>query len=603
MGIDGFQYYRGATNIDEGTLRLYSWDYVNEDNREIGVVNTSAVNIAAGARLEGQGVIGNDLNQKIKDNTDGSPMVDATRLDIVGTTPGAAKTLFTNSGTIAPGLDQYLWDTTDPLIDVTQFNALTLAGDYTAKPGAVVEIKTQLLDDTSQHGTLVISGTVQEDAAITGVRVFHQGGTGALTDEGIEIIRILGTDKHTDQGKKFRLISDFTTKDGKAAVVAGAYAYWMEDDYDWDYESGEDNRNSSGIFLRNAKKDDGTRIVNPNTPIYESYAMILGNLNRLPTLEQRVGHRNWQNDTMVPVVNDAYPMSEGDRAIENRGVWVRLEGGTGTWKPDLASDSRGEQSKYDLDYGRLNLGLDWPLHQFENGSKLIGGLNLNFGQGQADIKSPNGDGRIRTHNQGVGGTLTWYSDGGFYADAQARYNWFKSDVSSHVIKSAGNQVSSNDGRGQAYSLELGRIFKMSDHWSLTPQAQLTYSRTSFDSFVDPQSTVVINEEDYKSLEGRLGLAVNYENSYEASLGMVSRNKLYGLVNYYHEFKGDSTISINTVKYKSGVSDNWVGLAVGGSHNWCNDQYSVYGELGAKSSTDHFGGEREFTGELGVRLAF
>ncbi|UQZ89918.1 hypothetical protein C4J81_12130 [Deltaproteobacteria bacterium Smac51] len=603
MGIDGFQYYSGATNINEGIYRIYSFDIdPNNLGYYIGAVNTSAVTIAAGARLEGQGVIGNMLNDEILANSNSA---DTTRLDIIGQN-GVTKTTVTNSGTIAPGLDQYIWNVNDPLIDVTQFNALTLAGSYTATEGATIEIHTQLIDDTSQHGTLVIQDKVEDNSAVTGVRVTHQGGDGALTTQGIEIIRIVGTDDHVAQGAKFKLVSDFKTRDGRDAVVAGAYAYWMEDDFDYDYQAGAVNQNSTGIYLRNAMKPGGgnVKVVNPNTPLYESYALILGTLNRLPTLEQRVGHRNWVNSPgSVPVVNDAYPVSEGERAIENRGPWIRMEGATGTFKPNLGSDTGNEQSEYELDYGRLNVGLDWPVYVFENGSKLIGGVNANFGQGDAEVKSPNGDGKLKTRNKGLGASLTWYSDGGFYADAQARYNWFDTDIRSHTITSAGNQVSSNDGRGKAFSLEIGQIFDLDEKWSLTPQGQLSWSETTFDSFIDPQYTTVVHEEKFKSLEARLGLAVNYENSYEASPGMVSRNKFYGLVNYYHEFKGESTVSLNKVKHKSQINDNWVGLAVGGTHNWANDQYSIYGELGARSSTEHFGSEREFTGELGVRLAF
>ena len=82
-----------------------------------------------------------------------------------------------------------------------------------------------------------------------------------------------------------------------------------------------------------------------------------------------------------------------------------------------------------------------------------------------------------------------------------------------------------------------------------------------------------------------------------------RNKFYGLANVYHEFKGDSAVSVSGIRYDSDLNDTWLGLAVGGSHNWANDMFSVYGELGAKSSTEHFGSEYEVTGELGFRLSF
>ena len=593
MGIDGFQFYRGDTLINQGTMRIYSFD-VNTPLAPIGVVNTSHVEIAAGARLEGQGVIGNMLNQEIYNDPNNLAIQDM--LDIVGTTPGVTATTFVNSGTIAPGLDRYLWNTTHPTIPVTQFNSLTLAGNYSAKDGAAVEISTELIDDTSMHGTLVITGSVDQAGAVTAVKVNHQGGTGATTDQGIEIIRILGSADHAAQGKMFRLVSDFTAPNGKPAVVAGAYSYWLEDDVDWDYTTGTPIAGQSGLFLRNLKKSNGNKVINPNTPLYESYALILGNLNRLPTLEQRVGHRNWRND--------AYPDNGGERIIENRALWAQVEGDTGTYKPSLGSDDEGESSKYDLDFSRFNMGVDWPLHVADNGSKLIGGLNISFGHGSAKVRSDNGDGNVKTDSEGIGATLTWYADNGFYADTQARYNWFSTDINSSTIKSAGHQVSSNNGDGHAFSLEIGRIFNMKNpQWSLTPQAQLVYSRTSFDSFVDAQSNLVVQERSYKSLEGRLGLALNYERSYLDNNGELRRNKLYGLVNYYHEFKGDSTISLSSVKYKSQVSDNWIGLAVGGSYNWNQDKYSFYGEVEYRGGIDHFSSERELVGKIGVRLAF
>ena len=46
----------------------------------------------------------------------------------------------------------------------------------------------------------------------------------------------------------------------------------------------------------------------------------------------------------------------------------------------------------------------------------------------------------------------------------------------------------NKGFGYALGLEAGYRHALNDRWSLTPQAQLVYSRIDFDRFVDPLET-------------------------------------------------------------------------------------------------------------------
>lgn len=582
------QLYSGRTFIDQGTLSL---DAVNPNapmTNSKGLLNTTEVTIASGARLEGQGVVGNSLNAQI--NNPNAPAVST-----------GSYTTIINNGTIAPGLDRFnnSFDNTP-----SQFVPLTLAGNYRAGAGAMVEIHSELMDDTSQHGMLVIDGVIDpaSDTKGTGVRVIHQGGDGAVTNHGIEIIRLNGNGSGLSQadlvkqlGDNFHLVSDFRTARGESAVVAGAYSYVLEKDVDW-YG---DPATQAGLFLRNAVTTDGNKVLHPGTPLYESYLTVLGALNRLPTLEQRVGHRMWMNGSDAKAPSGVSGQDRGIPGADTKGFWARLEGSTGTYKPKLGS---GGDNSYDLDFGRLNVGLDLPVYQDREGSRLVAGINGNATTAKAKISSSLGDGDIDTTGYGLGATLTWFDRTGFYADFQAKYNWYDSDISSKVLATR-SQVNGNDGKGYALGLELGQIIDLAPNWSLTPQAQVMYSKVKFDSFTDAENSVIVNEKDFKSLEGRFGLAVNYEDTYLNSAGKRSRDKLYFLGNVYHEFKGDSTVSISGVDYKSTLSDTWLGIGVGGSHNWENDKYSFYGEIGAKSSTRHFGNEYELTAEVGLRVAF
>ncbi len=585
------QYYSGRTFIDGGTLQLDAVNTNSPMTNSKGLLNTPEVTIAAGARLEGQDVVGNSMNQKIFNDT-GDVNV------IIPSSPGAYTTII-NFGTIAPGLDRYhnSFDNRD-----THFIPLTLAGDYRAMGNAAVEIHTQLIDDTSQHGTLIIDGVIDPRSTATAVRVIHEGGDGATTEDGIEIIRLLGngsaystTELRDQLRSNFYLASDFRAPDGKSAVVAGAYSYYMEDDNDL-----VDPANYGGLFLRNAKNTDGTNVLHPGTGLYESYSLILGSLTRLPTLEQRVGHRLWVFGGEVASTEATASLDNQRRRVDAAGVWIKAEGSLSSYKPRLESNG---DAKYDLDFARINIGGDMPLFHATDGSKLFGGLNLNVGRAKADITSFHGDGNIDVDTFALGGALTWFGSRGFYADAQGRYSHYDSDIKSKVISSSPKLVSDNEGNGYAFSLELGQFFDLNQTWSLTPQAQLSYTSARFSDFKDSLNSEIISADDYKSLEGRLGVALNYENCHIDGAGNVVRNKLYGLANMYHEFKGDASVNISTVHYKSKLNKTWAGLFVGSSRNWRNDQLSVYGEIGARSSTKHFGNEYVLSGEVGFRIMF
>lgn len=579
------QYYSGRTFIDQGILRLDAVEPNTPLSNSKGLLNTSEVTIAAGARLEGQGIVGNSMNVQL--NNSNAPVA-------------ANLTTIINNGTIAPGLERFnnTFDSTD-----SQFVPLTLAGNYRAGKGAAVEIHTELLDDISNHGSLTIDGVIDSasDKSGTGVVVIHQGGNGATTNHGIEIIRLRGSNSGATQAdlikqldENFHLVSDFKTSKGQNAVVAGAYSYIMESDKDW-----YDNPNNQvGLFLRNATNNDGSLVPHPATPLYETYSLILGSLNKLPTLEQRIGHRPWLND------KNGYETGydRGKTEIYPNNVWMRVEGMKGYYEPDLDSN-KGSTSSYRLRFSRVNVGVDMPIYENADGSRLIAGINGNMSRAWSDIDSIHGSGDITTTGYGLGATLTWYNHNGFYTDAQAWHNWFKSDIDSNTITTDLDQVKGNHAKGYALSLEVGRIFDLNQHWSLTPQAQIAYSRVNFDSFTDIQNSVIINEKDYVGLEGRLGLALNYEKSHLDSSGKIRRNKLYILGNIHQEFKGDSTVSISGVDYESKMNNTWVSVGVGGSHNWDNDRFSIYGELSLASSTKKFGEEYELAGEIGLRIAF
>ena len=329
----------------------------------------------------------------------------------------------------------------------------------------------------------------------------------------------------------------------------------------------------------------------PGVALYEAYPQILAALNRLPTLQQRVGNRFWPSGSST----DAFS-PETMRYTDKTGIWVRVEGSTATYKPSLSTS----ETDYDIDTWRLRMGVDGVLHTTDDGSVLIGGINVHYGYAKADVSAVTSDGSIRTDGYGIAGTLTWYDQNGFYADAQAQLSWFDSDIHSHTLHA--DEIKGNDAYGYALGIETGKLFELNPQWSLTPQVQFVYSSTRFNNFTDPFSTQV-SRKDSDSLLGRLGLAINHEDSWTASNGKIDRLKLYGIANLYYEFLDGTKVQISGEEFESRNDRLWGGLSLGGSYNWNDDQYSLYSELGARTSLRNFGDSYEAYGEIGFRMKF
>lgn len=499
----------------------------------------------------------------------------------------------------------------------TANTTLTTVGDY-AGNGGLLEISTVLGDDSSATDRLVVNGNTSGN---TNVSVYNMNGAGAPTVEGIKVIEVAGL-----SDGNFSLQGNYQM-DGNQYVIAGAYAYGL-------FKNGVSNPTDGDWYLRSQRiqdeptppgtgtpPDNGTPpdtgtppVVNgsapsplyqPAVPVYEAYPQVLLGLNGLPTLQQRVGNRYWNGagnrvvsegaDAIAPIA----PAEEAGAFIEKNGVWGRVEGAHTKIDPRFSTSS----AQYELDSLKLQAGVDGMLHEGENG-RLIGGVTVHYVRGSADISSPydadNGGGRFRTDGYGLGGTLTWYGDNGFYLDAQGQATWYDSDLSF-----GGGDiplVEGNDGFGYALSLEGGKRIMLNDGWSVTPQAQLVYSSVDFDDFNDAFNTdVSLGQGD--SLQGWLGVTLDHESSWYNSRGMIDRTHVYGIANLYNEFLDGTKVNVSGTNFTSRQERLWGGLGVGGSYNWNNDKYSVYGEGSVNTSLSSFGDSYSYKGTLGFRVSF
>ncbi|WP_235784235.1 autotransporter family protein [Brucella anthropi] len=492
-------------------------------------------------------------------------------------------------------------------IDTAPGTVLTVAGNYLGNDGAV-HFNTVLGDDASATDLLVVAG---DTSGSTSVKVTNAGGAGAQTVEGIKIIDVGGASEGS-----FTLLGDYETLDNKQAIRGGAYAYTLQ-------HNGISTPDDGNWYLRSTFQEPpvepgqpeepgepaepgqpGTPRYDAGAPVYEAYPQALLALNGLPTLQQRVGNRVWAgNGNKViaegaDVIGTPYAAPEETGThIEGNGVWGRIEG--------AHNHIEVGRSTTDVDYDqntfKMQAGVDGMLMENEIG-KLIGGISVHYAHGLTKTASiydaKTGGGRISTDGYGLGGTLTWYGENGLYIDAQAQATWYNSDLS----YAGGNQslIDGNDGFGYALSIEGGKRIALDPAWSLTPQAQLFYSSVDFDDFHDADN-IAVRLDRGESLQGRLGLTLDHQTAWQNASGMLDRAHIYGIANLYYEFLEGTRVNIADVSFANRKDRLWGGIGLGGSYNWNEDKYSIYGEGLVNTSLNSFADSYSLQGNIGFRV--
>ena len=454
-----------------------------------------------------------------------------------------------NMGVVAPGREG--------------FGTLRVNGAY-AGSGGTLEIETVLGADASPTDRLVVSGGT---SGTTEVAVINRGG-GAQTVEGIKIIDVTGG----ASAGTFTLRGDYNFE-GSPAVIAGAYGYRL-------FQGGVSTPDDGDWYLRSALLDAPNEppapLYQPGVPLYESYVTTLQTLNRLGTLQQRVGNRQWSGFTQGGV-----------------GMWGRMEGTR--HRPEAVFSTSG--SDLDVNDWSLQAGFDKALLDTSAGT-LIAGANGRYGTADGSVRSRFGNGKIDTRGYGAGATLTWYDATGFYADAQAQISWYRSDIESDAL---GALVDDNHGSGEAFSLEVGKRAPIGGGLSVTPQIQMTYSNVRFDAFTDPNDAVVAADKG-DSLKSRWGISLDHQKSWDGASGTRSRH-IYGIVNLTYEWLDGSIVHVAGTPLARHDERLWSEVGIGGSHSWADGRFTIFSEVSANTAINNFGDSNSLRGNAGFRMRF
>lgn len=454
-----------------------------------------------------------------------------------------------NSGIVAPG---------------SSIGSLTVAGDYTGN-GGVLEIEAGLGEDSSLADRLIVTGATSGNTRVT---VINRGGLGAQTVEGIKIVDVAGASNGS-----FTLDGDYLF-DGQQAVIAGAYGYRL-------YQNGVSTPQDGDWYLRSALlagENPQGPLYQPGVPVYEAYVGALQSLNRLPTLQQRVGNRSWA----------ASP-------IAGAGLWGRFE--SERQRPEALVSTSGADRK--VDQWQAQLGLDATLAQRGDGAALVGGLTAHYGKADSAVASIFGDGTIDTQGYGLGATMTWYGPNGFYVDGQVKLSWFDSDLESNIL---GSLARGNKGDGQAFGLELGKQTAIGRNLSLTPQVQMIYAKVDFDRFADPADAAV-SVANGESLKTRWGLAIDHQTSWKGRAGDMRRTRLYAVMNLGYEWLDGAVADVSGTPIANRDHRLTGELGLGGSYSWGGDRFTLYTEVSGDTAIADFGAGYNLKGTAGFRAHF
>ncbi|WP_346266383.1 autotransporter outer membrane beta-barrel domain-containing protein [Brucella oryzae] len=335
-------------------------------------------------------------------------------------------------------------------------------------------------------------------------------------------------------------------------------------------------------------------------PLYEAYAASMQALNTLPTLQQRVGNRSW-GGAANPVIEQGadaigtplVPASEAGTAIDQHGIWGRIEGAHNRLEPSGSATGMRQSMNTTL----MQAGLDGLLLDAADG-RLLGGITGLYGKAHSKVSSLHGDGTIDTQGWGLGATLTWYGDNGFYLDTQAQAVWYDNDLYSATANKS--LASGRRGFGYALSAETGQRIALDDNWSLTPQVQLMWSSVSSASFRDAwEARVGLHNTD--SLTARIGLSADYRNAWHNADGQLTRMNIYGIANLYQEFMGSAPVDVADVSFATGKDRTWAGVGAGGTYTWADDKYAIYGEGAINTALNHFANSYQIKATAGVRV--
>lgn len=263
---------------------------------------------------------------------------------------------------------------------------------------------------------------------------------------------------------------------------------------------------------------------------------------------------------------------------DKHGVWGKYIGG----KSKITDDAYVNQTYNMAQVGYDTLRGDWTV----GGALLYGTSNNDYALGS---------GYGKTAGLAVYGAKQFKD--GRYVDVIGKVNRLKNDF---TVRNTLGTTLSGDYRntGASLSVEYGKRIKKDNGFYIDPNAELTFSRLSgesFDARTNTGSTVHIDSDAVNSVIGRIGVGIGKESkNSNVFLKAALAHEFSGKMNATYSMTGEPTTGSEV-----NLKDTWLDLELGGSWSVRPNTY-VYGTF-----TKNFGAtvDNSYRIDAGIRHNF
>ena len=303
----------------------------------------------------------------------------------------------------------------------------------------------------------------------------------------------------------------------------------------------------------------------------------------LPTMEQRVGQRQW--------------LAKGDGDLFN-GVWVRFNADHSTTTPESSTVNYSTQN----DAWGAQVGVDFNLLENQQG-RITAGITGQYNSMDATVNTANGQGGIRADGGGGGVNLTWNGAQGQYIDLQGQYNQIRANISTDRTGTTMHDMSADS---KSISLEVGNRFVISadGKHALVPQAQVSFDQLRPDDFTDKQG-VAVSLGTQETAVARVGLAYEFRPT---PVDVLQPNKndqmFYAIFNVLQDMSPTYTSQVQGMTLDAKSERTWGQLGLGGSLE-VSKNVLLYGQVSYSQSLRYLDNARnnDVDGTVGIRMKF
>lgn len=525
-------------NIQAGGQMVGSVNLKAQDKIEIVIDNQGTWNTA--------GSVNNFTLNNIPSN-DGTHINNSGLINAAGAT-FTGLTSFTNSGTLS--------------LTNNQTGNTTISGEYIGQ-GGTIEIDTVLGGDNPTADKLIL----QDTSGTSSVLVHNQGGQGAQTQKGIQIIQVNGT-----SGATFTLAQRVRVNGFEYKLFKGSAK--QTDDGSWYLRSGPDGGGGG-----NDPDDPNDTDLNDSNRSYPEIGAYLGN--------QVVAQAMFMHQSHTRVGQT--PNSAGNYRVSSTPLgWARIQAGR--------IESQGAQGTFSNKANTtvLLFGQDFARGSINGQDRWAVGVIAGTGYGKTSAHAKGNDveatGKVTGYNLGIYGT--WFANAqqneGMYIDGWLQHGWYKNKVSAPLAADT-----KYNARNLAASIEMGYAVAVGQNQShqfiIEPQAQLIYMHYRGND-IHEETDTTFNHKNGGHAVTRVGARISAQ-----PLLAQSTLQPFAELNWWNG-SGAKTITLNNTDISSDIPNNRVELKAGleGSiaKNW-----QLWGQIGGTWGKNSY---QSYQGTLGVK---